>query len=706
MRIILFFLVFLVGSSIKAQEYSLDSLKSMNDKGLNYGIQKIGSKLFFLSSRKHRMHASFYADSIRNTDIFYKDSSGIDFLPRTINSTLHEGPFSINKTRDTIVFSRSLKGNKQLVALFYSIREDTSKHWQKAERLTIKQNASFFGHPHFGEDGKFYFSSDAEGGYGALDIYKSDFKDGKIQNIENLGPSVNTTESEAYPFLSSGILYYSSNRPAKYAGINIFSYVVNASIGSIILDEPINSDFDDFAYVSYDGGKYGYFSSNREGKDKVYKFNFVFPEFIDCEEQEETYLCYDLEESTYQDADTLPLKFVWDLGRNDLKTGRKIHHCFADTGFYEISVSLVDTTDESISFELANYELEISKSIQVRMKAPDTLKLGVEFFFKPDLRQLPGFSVQDVYWDFDEGLIRTWMVKHTYKEAGTYYPSVSVLAKELSSGEIYKFCTYKKIVVIDSSEFELNLVAYDDFEYNRLSLDEDSLDNIYKLEDADLMFAVQIHESDTLFENTLERFPNVEDKIYIRELHNDRFSYEVLYSRDLLAGMGNSKEFKLIDSSSNIISFEYQNFMNDSSFVTQFSFDDASLLFGQIPEHLMNQVIEADTSDPIAIVYFDLNSSYLDAKSKELIRETFKNLKDHQKLALYGYTDATGTNKMNDVLANERVEAVYNELERAGLAARDIVKRGYGSKFASLKKKDGKIVENRDDRKVELRIIE
>ncbi len=704
---LLILLALLTGSLIsKSQDYTMDTLNDINSKGQNYGIQEFGSKLYFISSRKHRMHASFYADSLRNTDILFKDSSSISFLPRTINSTLHEGPFTINKSNDTIVFSRSLKNNNESVSLFYSFREDTLKKWSKAIKIDIKLEASFFGHPHFGENGKFYFSSNSDDGFGGLDIYMADFKDGLVSSIENLGPKVNTESSEAYPFLCNGVLYYSSDRPSKYGGINIFSFLRNSNFGSIILDDPINTDADDFAYTTYSGGEYGYFSSNRQGKDEVFKYIYEYPEFDECVEQEEVYFCYDLEETTYQEADTLPLRFEWDLGGGIIKNGRSIYYCFPDTGHYDIKVSLIDTIQPDIRYDLASYSLDISKSIQIRMKAPDTLKVNYDFTFKPDFSQLPGYEVQEVFWDFDDGLIRTWNSTHSFLDPGTYYPSISALALNKESGEVEKFCTYKKIIVIDSSELELDLVMYEDFGYNQISLTEDSLENTYNLANEDLVFAVQIHESDTLFQYPLERFPHVEDKIYIRELHDERYSYEVLYTRVLLEGMQNTKDFRVVDSSSSIVSFDYKYYMNDSSFVSQFSFEDALLLFGELPEELKNQIIAADTSEPIATVYFDLNSSALDRIARDSVKRALDFLNEGQKFALYGYTDATGTNDMNDKLADERVESVYRELKRIGITHDDIVKRGYGSRYASLIKKDGKVVENQQDRKVEIRLIE
>jgi hypothetical protein len=69
----------------------------------------------------------------------------------------------------------------------------------------------------FSGDGDAYFGSDRPGGFGAMDIYVSRRIDGRYLPPENLGPGVNTAESEHDPCLvaadGSLLVFKSENRP-------------------------------------------------------------------------------------------------------------------------------------------------------------------------------------------------------------------------------------------------------------------------------------------------------------------------------------------------------------------------------------------------------------------------------------------------------------------------------------------------------------
>ncbi|MCK7532883.1 MAG: hypothetical protein MZV63_18515 [Marinilabiliales bacterium] len=104
------------------------------------------------------------------------------------------------------------------------------------------------------------------GSLGKYDIYMCEKIDGKWSTPVSLGNSVNTPDAEIHPFLhSSGRLYFASDRPGGMGGLDIwFSTLAYGSwTKPVVLDEPINSADDDFAFYAAQGGLQGYFSSNR-----------------------------------------------------------------------------------------------------------------------------------------------------------------------------------------------------------------------------------------------------------------------------------------------------------------------------------------------------------------------------------------------------------------------------------------------------------
>jgi Tol biopolymer transport system component len=79
--------------------------------------------------------------------------------------------------------------------------------------------------PSVAGDGTLYFQSDANGGMGENDLYKSEIKNGKYQMPENLGPGINTARSEADPAITRDgktLVFYAFNRPGEIGGGDLY----------------------------------------------------------------------------------------------------------------------------------------------------------------------------------------------------------------------------------------------------------------------------------------------------------------------------------------------------------------------------------------------------------------------------------------------------------------------------------------------------
>jgi flagellar motor protein MotB len=119
-------------------------------------------------------------------------------------------------------------------------------------------------------DGKtLYFSSNRAGGYGGLDIWRSQLIKGKWAEPINMGPKINTKEDEDSPFIHpDGItLYYSSKGKATMGGYDIFRTTLEKSGWSEPenLGYPINSVQNDIYFVLSADNKHGYYASYKEG---------------------------------------------------------------------------------------------------------------------------------------------------------------------------------------------------------------------------------------------------------------------------------------------------------------------------------------------------------------------------------------------------------------------------------------------------------
>lgn len=116
-----------------------------------------------------------------------------------------------------------------------------------------------------------FFSSDRKGGFGGMDLYKSDkTPEGDWGKAVNLGPDVNTEYDEDAPFIHpDGVtLFFSSNGHQTMGGFDIFYTTLtnnDAWTSPVNVGYPVNSTDDDIFYVVSPDNKKAYYTSLRAG---------------------------------------------------------------------------------------------------------------------------------------------------------------------------------------------------------------------------------------------------------------------------------------------------------------------------------------------------------------------------------------------------------------------------------------------------------
>ncbi|MGB2822567.1 MAG: hypothetical protein WBF17_16405, partial [Phycisphaerae bacterium] len=70
-----------------------------------------------------------------------------------------------------------------------------------------------------------YFASNRPGGHGGFDLYRCRIRDGRCDEVANLGPELNTPANEMEPHLAMGgfLIYFSSDRPEGRGGYDLFT---------------------------------------------------------------------------------------------------------------------------------------------------------------------------------------------------------------------------------------------------------------------------------------------------------------------------------------------------------------------------------------------------------------------------------------------------------------------------------------------------
>jgi peptidoglycan-associated lipoprotein len=207
-------------------------------------------------------------------------------VTEVLNTKANDGVARFNNRFNTMYFTRCWnEPKKKNGCAILKISRSGNTVWGDPEILSLASDSStVIGHPTLTNDeNTLYFSADLPGGYGGKDIWmvtkKGNTKKSGYSRPENLGPDINTTGDELFPFIrEDSILYFSSNGLPGMGGQDIFRSVkVNGKWSKPEnMKYPINSPADDFGIVfNPDEPEEGYFSSNRpggKGSDDIYSF--------------------------------------------------------------------------------------------------------------------------------------------------------------------------------------------------------------------------------------------------------------------------------------------------------------------------------------------------------------------------------------------------------------------------------------------------
>lgn len=219
-------------------------------------------------------------------------SSGRDIKPHpfmsNLNSKFNDGPVCFNKEFNKIYFTRntynkknvSKDGTYKLKIFEANLNASGLDH---VTELPFNKNDHNTAHPSLADDGStLYFSSDMDGGFGGMDLYKCvKNPDGTWGTPENLGNKVNSAGNEVFPFIApNGVLYFSSNGHDGLGGLDVYETRIKDGKATRVynMGEPVNSKDDDFGVWLGDDSKTGYISSNRKNgglDDDIYNFQIL-----------------------------------------------------------------------------------------------------------------------------------------------------------------------------------------------------------------------------------------------------------------------------------------------------------------------------------------------------------------------------------------------------------------------------------------------
>ena len=279
----------------RSQSVRVTNLAALNTEFLDFSPVVWNGRLSFTSNRPTGDNTR-RTDRWTNagfTDLFYTElgpngpRGDVEPMPETINERFHDGVATFAPGGREMIFSRSNHSganSEDIRDLKLYRSRYVGGAWQEPEELTDLNDPEYATtHPALSADGRrLYFASNRLGGRGGMDIWSSERIGNHWTEPVNLGPNVNTSGQEIFPFIDvEGRVFFASDGHRGLGGKDIYrvekldprdesSYANRTNLG-----RPINSERDDFGFFLKADGESGYLSSNRlggAGGDDLYEW--------------------------------------------------------------------------------------------------------------------------------------------------------------------------------------------------------------------------------------------------------------------------------------------------------------------------------------------------------------------------------------------------------------------------------------------------
>jgi len=426
-------------------------------------------ELFFTYQTKDKK-GLFNIFSISVNDTLWNKKPVI--FSRNVETPFNDGPASFSADGNVMVYSRNVDAeakrrnftNKNnTLGLFFA--EFKNGEWTNITGFKYNSITYSISTPFLSPDGRYlYFSSDMAGGFGAMDIYRSELVEQNWSEPENLGAVINTKGNEAYPFIAqNGDLFFASDGHGGLGKKDIFQAKPDED-GWMIphhLEAPINSEYDDFGLITDSDFSSGYFSSNRENTDDIFKFSTILPQLFDCDTLKKNNYCYEFWDEKFPGLDTLPVIYEWEFSDGVKIRGLKVEHCFPGAGSYWAKLKIIDSSTDETFLTQTSMEFELTDFEQPFISSRDASLINKEMEFSGLASNLPGFNIETYIWDFGDGSFTTGsQVNHIFNKAGIYEVKLGVSGYYEGNKQKETKCVIKPIaIVMDNQALALHMAG-------------------------------------------------------------------------------------------------------------------------------------------------------------------------------------------------------------------------------------------------------
>lgn len=257
------------------QEYLIDNQVGINSSFDDLAPQFIAGKLYFSSSRDGVLiKEKLNYNNQPALQLYYSEKKNNGWTSiKKLKSDIKEVSNIVFSSENSSVYLSVKNGKAEQIGIYKAVLRDNKLN--DFEAFMYNSDSCSFAHASLSPNGNvIYFVSDMAGGYGGTDLYYCEKKNGKWSKPINMGPSINTSENELFPYLYDGYtMYFSSNGKVGMGGYDIYKVNLQENIVEN-LKYPINTSRDELN-IFFETSQNGFISSNRKqgkGGFDIYSF--------------------------------------------------------------------------------------------------------------------------------------------------------------------------------------------------------------------------------------------------------------------------------------------------------------------------------------------------------------------------------------------------------------------------------------------------
>ncbi|MGL5889828.1 MAG: OmpA family protein, partial [Bacteroidia bacterium] len=442
--------------------------------------------------------------------------------------------------------------------------------------------------------------------------------------------SINTSGNEEGPFLSTtgDTLYFASDKLPGWGGYDLF-YSVRGKFGHfgapVNMGQPYNTPDDDIFLQWIPGSRGGLMASNRKGGQgdmdiyRIEHFGVPAPEI--CNEFTNKKFNVVLDASESLDPDGAHLVYEWMLKSGEvLGYGLKIEYTFEHPGVYDIILNAIDPVLNVVDVRDTSLSVVIDSINHIAWKGSKTIYAGDSVLLDASISYMAGRKLKHCFWETNGVKFggNSLTAKMTWDSAGMQIVKCQIVMTCDTCFPI-RYCYTDTIRVLPAGNKATDsLLAKNRF------------------------LAAKTYLSDSVSSNQLTN-------------HSGK-GVTVNHSGNKTADTAASN-----------------NTSGQSSATTV-----AGNGVGQNQSSGVGTTVTAVPPGAISLppVYFDFDKWAIRADAQLSLDSIVALLKANPDAVLYieGHTDVRGTNTYNQRLSAKRVNAVKNELVKAGISGKRIVR--------------------------------